>query len=956
MIPLFILLFLQTTCCLADLAPFPSSNLGTFETPSARSRARFRYWLPDAGVDKEIVASNIKASGARGAGGVEFLPFYNYGGEIDTPAPEADWVTNGFGTPAFREMFRAALEAHREAGLVMDFALGPNQGQGVPAESGDEGLQWDLVPCSVEVPGNGSFDGRIPGWGTGDLVAVVSAFVISETNVSLPGVNSAFVSGQDGYRSLVVDHGSLNDITERVSSDGHLSISFSPVTGVGYRIFAYYQKRTLHKNLTFDNNRTATIWDNGSYAVDHYSATGAQTTIAFWEKHILIDGIKELLMEVGNYGIPDSGAGYINDFRGVLADGYHDYLQALTKWTHSLNLTYSAQVSYNLPMDTLTNVPVVDAPECESLQFGDNIDGYRQFSGPAYLAGKAVVSNEMGAISAAYNYPLPRLLYSIASAVAGGVNQFVLHGQSYTGNYYETTWPGYTAFSYSFSELYSDKQPSWDHGMPEVLEYIARVQYIQRQGIPRTDVAIYSKTSATDPSFGTIYQSDDLLNGGWSWSYLSPDNFALPHATVQDGVFGPDGPRYKALVLTRGSNLTLAGVRQIQKYAASGLPVIFSGLPGVYAAGESNQTTSTAAALKTLATSENVHNATEGGVAEKLEELGLSPNVRVRTNGTWWTTWREDLLNDMDYAFIFCDAHSSSGEITVGPQANGKTPYFFNAWTGERSPVFTYTEDDSGLTIPLSMQGNQTIILAFSPPLTHIKAPRMHAIRTPSSVIGHSQGADSWTVQVASQRNGSSKSIILSNGRKTTLPSATSIASAFKLRNWDLVAEHWEAPANFSDAETIAQKSNTTHKLPALISWSEIPALQNVSGLGFYSTTFQWPPNNTDTRTADGAYIYFPSILHSIQVSINGQRLPPMDLTNAKADIGPYLQEGENEVLAVVPTTMWNYIRSILSDIRDQGRLPGLLTVGGGAVPPISENGLVGEVSVVPYVNVVVKG
>jgi hypothetical protein len=29
--------------------------------------------------------------------------------------------------------------------LFMDFALGPNQGQGVPAPSDDRGLQWDLV-------------------------------------------------------------------------------------------------------------------------------------------------------------------------------------------------------------------------------------------------------------------------------------------------------------------------------------------------------------------------------------------------------------------------------------------------------------------------------------------------------------------------------------------------------------------------------------------------------------------------------------------------------------------------------------------------------------------------------------------------------------------------------------------------------------------------------------------
>ncbi|KAJ5902072.1 hypothetical protein N7495_002600, partial [Penicillium taxi] len=54
----------------------------------------------------------------------------------------ANWSEYGFGTLAFANFFKAALVAHKEA---MDFALGPNQGQGVPAKSDDEGLQWDLV-------------------------------------------------------------------------------------------------------------------------------------------------------------------------------------------------------------------------------------------------------------------------------------------------------------------------------------------------------------------------------------------------------------------------------------------------------------------------------------------------------------------------------------------------------------------------------------------------------------------------------------------------------------------------------------------------------------------------------------------------------------------------------------------------------------------------------------------
>lgn len=46
------------------------------------------------------------------------------------------------------------------------------------------------------------------------------------------------------------------------------------------------------------------LFDNGSYVVDHFSARGgAQTVTDFWEKFILVNGTKELLQEVGNYGM-----------------------------------------------------------------------------------------------------------------------------------------------------------------------------------------------------------------------------------------------------------------------------------------------------------------------------------------------------------------------------------------------------------------------------------------------------------------------------------------------------------------------------------------------------------------------------------------------------------------------------------------------------------------------------
>lgn len=212
---------------------------------------------------------------------------------------------------------------------------------------------------------------------------------------------------------------------------------------------------------------------------------------------------------------PDQGIGYINDFRSALQEGYRAYTQHLTDWANGMNVQFSSQVSYNLPLDALASIPVVNAPECESLQFQDNVDGYRQFAGPAVLTGKRVISNEMGGVeSKGYQHSITDLLWQISRAVSGGVNQVVLHGQTYTGDYLATTWPGNTPFWYLFADLFSEKLPFWDHGLSEALNYMGRVQYIQQKGQPKIDVVVYNKDSATDGYWSTVYNETDLAKQG----------------------------------------------------------------------------------------------------------------------------------------------------------------------------------------------------------------------------------------------------------------------------------------------------------------------------------------------------------------------------------------------------------------------------------------------------------
>ena len=394
----------------------------------------------------------------------------------------------------------------------MDFALGPNQGQGVPAIANSDGLMWDLFSYNVSVPLGGSFNGALPGWnvwGASSLQAVVTGLVTSSVNITGLPSSTASLNATGVPPSLPGDRAfnrtqvtlatdSLQVVTSQVSADGSFHVQFpSNASGIEYSIFVIYLIHSDYRaqqdpaELGGPQTVPQTYLQNGSWSVDHFSALGAQMITNFWEQHVLTNGTRELLMNVGNYAWEDSmeirsnvfwtknfpqvfsaehgydltkwlpilfhqnkigfdteppmwwitdesdaGDSHVADYRETLGDLYGVYLRTLNTWAQEyLDVQFSAQISYNLPMDMLQNVPNVDAPECESLDFNHLIDGYRQYTGPANLAGKRVVSTECGAIHfEAYQQTMPELLWDVKRSIAGSVNQFVFHGYPFSGS------------------------------------------------------------------------------------------------------------------------------------------------------------------------------------------------------------------------------------------------------------------------------------------------------------------------------------------------------------------------------------------------------------------------------------------------------------------------------------------------------------------------------------------
>lgn len=393
------------------------------------------------------------------------------------------------------------------------------------------------------------------------------------------------------------------------------------------------------------------------------------------------------------------------------------------------------------------------------------------------------------------------------------------------------------------------------------------------------------------------------------------------------------------------SNLTSFGVQKLVEYAEAGLPVLFAGgVPSSYNGYNVSGALSASDNIQQLTSLSNVHIVSSSGLAQSLQSLNIIPRASVSSNGTWYTTWREDEANSTTYSYIFNDAIGlpegegyTTGNITF--RTTG-TPYLYDAWSGSTTPISIYSQTNTTTTIPLELAGNQTIIVGFQ----NTTSSQLHLQKTIPGVLTATGSDDSVTVYRSFDTE--TRSAALSNGESASLEPM--LTPAFTLSNWTLVVESWTAPSDLYDVTSGATKENTTFSVPTLEPWTAISStLTNVSGLGYYSASFTWPPSGgANTSAVSGAVIDLGPIKHTGRVSVNGAALPALDLVAARADVGPLLRSGANTVEVVVSTQLGNVLRNYWGEIETSGKLASAVV----ADPPAEvEYGLVHPVRIIPY-------
>ncbi|GIZ47244.1 hypothetical protein CKM354_001034100 [Cercospora kikuchii] len=428
-----------------------------------------------------------------GAGGLELIGFYDYGGaQADPATSRTDWTYFGWGTQAWINTTRTAFRAAKNQWLLMNLALGPSQGCGVPAEPETEGLQYDLVPFNVSISLGSSFKGKIPGLGSGKLIAASTALIVEQQPVNI-STNPGFLGTvyTNGTKHILATR-SLTDVSSKVAEDGSLNIELPHnETGIECRLFASYKKFSRYREQ---------LPPNGSRVNDHFSVAGARLLIDVWENVMLDDELRQLLHDVGNLAWEDS----MEFGAGVAA-----------WWTLYMLKAFQPLVGYDLAkyLPLLFSHVSQDPGPLPSPNrfFTDDKDGGQsylhdywtltalnrvylemlQFFGPAKLAGRNIISNEKGAeCGAAYTQTLPELIFDVKRSIMGGVNKIIYHGYPYSGFYPNTTWPGYTTFYCRFSSIRGPRQPAWEY-YNDYMGWTSRMQLIAQTDVPKTYVAFW---------------------------------------------------------------------------------------------------------------------------------------------------------------------------------------------------------------------------------------------------------------------------------------------------------------------------------------------------------------------------------------------------------------------------------------------------------------------------------
>jgi len=971
------------------------------QLPAMQYRPYARWWLAEGSHTDETIVESVKELYESGFGGIEFVTLTSEAQVLDDETygwGSAEWVHDS--RLILSECARYGMSVSMTGGTYWATANLPDITPDDPAASQE--LGYKTVELTGEKGEKTAWSGALPlcelpdGVTKQRLVAVVAGRV---------------THWSEGKKDATcVDGTSLRDITASVTGEGtERRLSFEAEDDGDYILYVFWQYGTgecygassagVNYTINYLDEAGAdafiryweeeVLTDEVQEIIDqidecdlYMDSLELNTKGADSAKQLWCEDMTEQFLSRRGYDLtpylpalirktPNNSAGmgrqieYVYDISGP--DGVdleklrNEFFQTQTElytanclekiadWLHAHHMYLRAEVAYGKTLEVSQSAAAVDFPETESLEFGTEIDAYRNFSGAAHLLGKRLSSETGAAMFANYKWDNRYYRRMAYLQYASGIQKTVVHGYSSAyGPEESVSWPGYEGMEANISERFNARQPS-SADFAEVNMHLARLEEVLLSGVPQTDIAILRTdyylnnlhTGVTNAGIetGRLFSDDayywkdlSLQKAGYTYDYFSPLLLTNPSVSAEDGLINSDGVAYQAVIVME-DELPTEAAQVLLEAARNGLPVVFvdnvteevnnSGADKVNTQAASvtgyndGQDEALADIIREMKSLENVRTADGTAAAlSALEDLGVQPRCRVTkesAEGDVLTVLRKDGERRYLYVFNyrFDEDGSFCGNLTV---CGGSTVSELDTWTGAVSAVTEAAPAGSGRTvIPAEIAPGDVKV--------YILEQEERGDTAESSEEETAGSADGITAadetSAAEDAAGRQESEILA-----------------ELTAWDLTVDvclpgeaAGRTEENPDTGVTTTEVTWTTHHevidcgtLEELISWNGIAQLgPEVSGTGLYSTVFTLP------ETGDRQILFAADDLGggTAALWVNGERVS-VNMDSGCANITGCVKAGENTICVRITTSLRNLARTMdeadwLKDSHDPG-------------------------------------
>ena len=928
-----------------------------FANPDSSYKPMTRMWWPNAPQDLDELESEIRTIAEAGYGGIEIACVADSSGYVDP-------VQYGWGYNAWNEAILLTLKTAKEVGITIDLTVGPHWPLSIPGVNPDTAdSAKEMQTGQVVVKAGTSFNGEAPAcdiplnspWKSDELL-YASAAKILDTNYDESTGEQTYT--YDSNHFIAVEIGENNIIQWTAPEDGN------------YVLFTYWLRGSEQRSQE-GMNPNFELSDPIPYTVDHFSLEGTNAFIQYWEEHLLTPEIVELLKEVGGSFFEDSlelsgdiqwtaqlgeyfeqhrgyditpylpilyGAEVGNeelvervteDYNQTLNDMYVEYhVLPMQEWMNSYGLNFRTQ-SYGGCVDSSQTGSLVDIIEGELLTFsgmgisleGDNTSAewtvdnkFRMLRGGSNMGKANIVSDEIGSLMGGdWTLTTTRLLGFMNNDFSAGVNNMVVHGFPYKYAP-DTHWPTYATFAplnfggtgKGFGVSLNNYTPQWQ-AWDEMLDYIARNQFVLQQGKSKVDLAVYRHETSTNSK---TLSDPALVDMGYTYDYVSPNAMLNnPKAVVKDGVLCPNGAGYQAMVLYDTEYLTLEGADLLLQYADAGLPIVVVGQTPSKVKGYGNhgQDYLIQEKMATLLAKDHVVQISDDTtLSQTIADMGIVPSTDfAEKEQNLITVRRED--SNVDYYYLFNRSSSETVNVDVSFEGEG-TPYLLNAYTGEVSRMAEYQVENGRVTANIQLDPRDAMLVAIGTTdwYTDGNAKESHVISTNADAIFNQNGLNITATQTGTYtvdlNDGSSKIVDMK------------VAQPIELNQWHLSLESWTPthPA-YLGVEDVSRYDTTKTiyeiELDDIVPWSELEGYEDVTGIGTYSTRFYLEDEWTG---GTNARIDLGTVQDGYELYINGQQVLANEVTH-QADLKGCLHVGENTVEIKVTSALINTFSEIVA-------------------------------------------